>query len=165
LRRPDIPQEKQMTDSQTPTENAPALKIHGQYIKDLSFEIPNAPQVFLEMQGEAPEIPIHVDVSAAGVGQDLYEVVLRLRVEARVSGKTLFIAELDYAGLFALNLPEEQIGPYLLIECPRLLFPFARAIIADVTRDGGFPPLVLQPLDFVALYRTRLEEQAAAGTA
>lgn len=154
-----------MTDSQTPTENAPALKIHGQYIKDLSFEIPNAPQVFIEMQGEAPEIPIHVDVNAAGVGQGLYEVILRLKVEARVAGKALFIVELDYAGLFALNLPEEQIGPYLLIECPRLLFPFARAIIADVTRDGGFPPLVLQPLDFVSLYRSRLEEQAPAGTA
>ncbi|EPY03163.1 protein-export chaperone SecB [Magnetospirillum fulvum] len=154
-----------MTDSQNPTENAPALKIHGQYIKDLSFEIPNAPQVFLEAQGEAPEIPIQVDVSAGNVGQNLFEVVLRLRVEARTSGKALFIVELDYAGLFALNLPEDQIAPYLLIECPRLLFPFARAIIADVTRDGGFPPLVLQPLDFVALYRTRLEEQAAAGTA
>jgi len=154
-----------MTDSQTPTENAPALKIIGQYTKDLSFEIPNAPQVFLESQGDAPEIPIQVDVAAAGVGPNLYEVILRLRVEARTGEKKLFIVELDYAGLFALNLPEEQIAPCLLIECPRLLFPFARAIIADVTRDGGFPPLVLQPLDFVALYRTRLEEQAAAGTA
>jgi preprotein translocase subunit SecB len=139
----------------------PPLQVNAQYVKDLSFEVPGAPQIFIEMQGQTPDIPIHVDVNASGVGPDLYEVVLHLRIETKLETKPLFILELDYAGLFTLNVPEEQVHPVLLIECPRLLFPFARAIVGDLTRDGGFPPLMLQPLDFVALYRARLEELAA----
>jgi len=87
--------------------------------------------------------------------------VLHLKIEALLEGKALFILELAYAGVFTLNLPEEQIHPVLLIECPRLLFPFARNIVADMTRDGGLPPLLLQPLDFVQLYRARAEEMNA----
>ena len=116
------------------------------------------------MQNEQPDIPIHVDVNTSNVGPNLYEVVLHLRVEAKLPTKPLFIIELDYAGLFTVNLPEEQVYPVLMIECPRLLFPFARNIVADMTRDGGFPPLMLQPLDFVALYRSRLEEMQASQT-
>jgi preprotein translocase subunit SecB len=150
-----------MTDAQTPTEELPQLQVNMQYIKDLSFEIPGAPQSFIEMQGQNPEIPIHVDVNVANVGTNAYEVVLHLKVEALLEGKALFILELAYAGVFTLNLPEEQIHPVLLIECPRLLFPFARNIVADMTRDGGLPPLLLQPLDFVQLYRARVEEMNA----
>ncbi|ARJ66422.1 protein-export chaperone SecB [Magnetospirillum sp. ME-1] len=157
-----------MTDAQTPSEDLPQLQVNMQYIKDLSFEIPGAPHSFIEMQGKNPEIPIHVDVNVANVGNNAYEVVLHLKVEALLDGKALFILELAYAGVFTLNLPEEQIHPVLLIECPRLLFPFARNIVADMTRDGGLPPLLLQPLDFVQLYRARVEEmnaQQAAGQA
>ena len=158
-----------MTDTPTPQAEQPALQVNGQYIKDLSFEIPAAPQVFLEPQGQNPEIPIHVDVNASSLAPNLYEVVLHLHIEAKLPAKPLFIVELDYAGLFTVNVPEDQVHPVLMIECPRLLFPFARNIVADLTRDGGFPPLMIQPLDFVALYRARLEEMAAqqqpAGTA
>ena len=157
-----------MTDAQTPSEDLPQLQVNMQYIKDLSFEIPGAPHSFIEMQGKNPEIPIHVDVNVANVGANAYEVVLHLKVEALLEGKALFILELAYAGVFTLNLPEDQIHPVLLIECPRLLFPFARNIVADMTRDGGLPPLLLQPLDFVQLYRARVDEmnaQQAAGQA
>ena len=150
-----------MTDAQTPSEDLPQLQVNMQYIKDLSFEIPGAPHSFIEMQGKNPEIPIHVDVNVTNVSPNAYEVVLHLKVEALLDGKALFILELAYAGVFTLNLPEEQIHPVLLIECPRLLFPFARNIVADMTRDGGLPPLLLQPLDFVQLYRARVEEMNA----
>lgn len=150
-----------MTDTPTPQADQLTLQVNGQYIKDLSFEVPGAPQVFIESQGQNPEIPIHVDVNATTIGPNLYEVVLHLRIEAKLPTKPLFIVELDYAGLFTVNVPEDQIHPVLLIECPRLLFPFARNIVADLTRDGGFPPLMIQPLDFVALFRARLEEMAA----
>ncbi|EME70434.1 preprotein translocase subunit SecB [Paramagnetospirillum caucaseum] len=150
-----------MTDAQTPSEDLPQLQVNMQYIKDLSFEIPGAPHSFIEMQGKNPEIPIHVDVNVANVGANAYEVVLHLKVEALLEGKALFILELAYAGVFTLNLPEDQIHPVLLIECPRLLFPFARNIVADMTRDGGLPPLLLQPLDFVQLYRARVDEMNA----
>ncbi|OAN50341.1 protein-export chaperone SecB [Paramagnetospirillum marisnigri] len=150
-----------MTDTPTPQAELPQLQINGQYIKDLSFEVPAAPQVFMEQKNENPEIPIHVDVNATNLGPNLFEVVLHMRIEAKLPSKPLFILELDYAGLFTVNFPEEQMHPVLMIECPRLLFPFARNIVADMTRDGGFPPLMLQPLDFVALYRSRLEEISA----
>ena len=150
-----------MTDAQTPSEDLPQLQVNMQYIKDLSFEIPGAPHSFIEMQGKNPEIPIHVDVNVTNVSPNAYEVVLHLKVEALLDGKALFILELAYAGVFTLNLPEEQVHPVLLIECPRLLFPFARNIVADMTRDGGLPPLLLQPLDFVQLYRARVEEMNA----
>lgn len=153
-----------MNDTPNPQADLPQLQVNGQYIKDLSFEIPAAPQIFLEMQNEQPDIPIHVDVNTSNVAPNLYEVVLHLRVEAKLPAKPLFIIELDYAGLFTVNLPEEQVYPVLMIECPRLLFPFARNIVADMTRDGGFPPLMLQPLDFVALYRSRLEEMQGKQT-
>ncbi len=150
-----------MTETPTPQGDEPQLQVNGQYIKDLSFEIPGAPQVLLEAQSQNPDIPIHVDVNATGIGPNMFEVVLHIRIEARLPAKPLFILELDYAGLFTVNLPEDQIHPVLLIECPRLLFPFARNIVADLTRDGGFPPLMIQPLDFVSLYRARLEQMAA----
>lgn len=154
-----------MTDAQTPTENLPQLQVNMQYIKDLSFEIPGAPQAFVEMQGKNPEIGVHVDVNAGALGGNAYEVVLHLKISADLDGKALFILELAYGGVFIVNMPEEQVHPVLLIECPRLLFPFARNIVADMTRDGGLPPLMLQPLDFVQLYRARLEEMQAAGQA
>lgn len=146
-------------------QNLPPIQVNAQYIKDLSFEVPGAPAVFVELQNGQPEIAVQVNLNAQPLGENLFEVVLQMNIDAKLNGKPAFIAELAYGGVFTLNVPEEHVQPMLLIECPRLLFPFARNIIADVTRDGGFPPMLLQPIDFVALFRQRLEEVEAEGNA
>jgi preprotein translocase subunit SecB len=129
-----------------------------QFTKDLSFEVPGAPEIFLTLR-EAPQISIALDVQARRLqeGQEIYEISLQIRADAKTSqGQAAFIAELVYCGIFTLNgVPAEMIEPVLLVECPRLLFPFARNILADVTRDGGFPPVLLQPIDFVQLWQSR----------
>ena len=144
---------------------APRLSIQSQYVKDLSFENPNAP-TSLEAGGARPEISIRVDVRVDSRDESRHEVVLHLNIEARAGEQATFMLELTYAGLFGLlNIPPESRQPILLIECPRLLFPFARRIVADTVRDGGFPPLMIDPIDFASLYRRRQQEQqqAAAG--
>ena len=155
-----------MTDTTTgaqPTNvqpNAPHIAVNAQYVKDLSFENPNAPQSLLA-GGEAPKIEVSVDVQARALGENRYEVELRITASATRQGVRAFVAEVQYAGLFTLlNFDNDTLRAICLIECPRLLFPFARRIIADVTRDGGFPPLMLEPIDFVALYRSQLAAQA-----
>jgi preprotein translocase subunit SecB len=135
-----------------------AIQVNAQYIKDLSFEVPGAPGIFLELAGTQPELSVRVDLNAQLIGGNNYEVVLQLAAEAKVKDKVAFIVELSYAGVFTLMVPEEHLQPILMIEAPRLLFPFARAIIAGVTGEGGLPPLLLQPIDFNALYRARLEQ-------
>jgi preprotein translocase subunit SecB len=155
-------------NSQTPPGGAPAdpaypprLTVVSQYVKDLSFENPRAPRSL--QAGEArPEIQIRVDVRAQQVEAEQYEVSLQLHAEAKSGAETAFMVELTYAGLFGLlNIPPESLQPLLLIECPRLLFPFARRVVADATRDGGFPPLLIDPIDFATLYRRR-QQQAQA---
>jgi preprotein translocase subunit SecB len=142
---------------------APRLSILSQYIKDLSFENPRAPGS-LEPGRSRPEIQIRVDARAQELGAERYEVTFQLHCEAKSGADPVFVVELTYAGLFSLsNVPPDSMQPVLLIECPRLLFPFARRIVADVTRDGGFPPLMIDPIDFVALYRRR-QEQAQGGS-
>jgi preprotein translocase subunit SecB len=142
---------------------APRLAILSQYIKDLSFENPRAPGS-LESGRSRPEIQVRVDARAQDLGGERYEVIFQLHCEAKSSDGAVFMVELTYAGLFSLsNVPQDSLQPVLLIECPRLLFPFARRIVADVTRDGGFPPLMIDPIDFVTLYRRRQEQQAQAG--
>jgi len=135
----------------------PPLLINAQYVRDLSFESPNAPGIFSEMR-QQPQISVSVDVQAAPVNeqQSLYEVRLKVNAEGKVGDKTAFITELDYGALVTVNAPAEQVSPLLLIEAPRHMFPFARNVLADATRDGGFPPVVLQPLDFVELFRRRV---------
>ncbi|EDP62126.1 export protein SecB [alpha proteobacterium BAL199] len=142
------------------------IQIHAQYVKDLSFENPKAP-ASLQPQSEAPRIEVNVDVQAAKVADnDLYEVVLKITASGKNSSSQLFLAELTYGGLFTLQgIPEDSLHPVLLIECPRILFPFARAIIAEVTRDGGFPPLLIQPVDFAAMYRQSAGSGEAPGSA
>jgi preprotein translocase subunit SecB len=147
--------------AQQDSQQAPRLMIQSQYIKDLSFENPRAP-TSLEPGQSRPEITVRVDVRAQNLGLERYEITLQLHVEARSGADPAFVVELTYGGLFSLvNIPQESLQPLLLIECPRLLFPFARRIVADATRDGGFPPLMIDPIDFVALYRRR-QEQAQA---
>ncbi len=139
-------------------DTAPRFNIVHQYIKDLSFEVPGAPQVFAE--GTVPDVAVNVDVAVNAVGEPKYEVALRVDARGTVAGKSLFIVELVYAGLIeASGLQRDQLQPALLIEGPRLLFPFARNIVAGLTRDGGLPPLMISPIDFVALYRNRVAKQ------
>ncbi|MHC8508030.1 MAG: protein-export chaperone SecB [Rhodospirillales bacterium] len=139
------------------------MAVNAQYTKDLSFEAPAAPGVFMQMQKEAPDINVNIDVRAQPFQQkNVYEVTLHIRAECKVGDTTGFMLELQYAGLFTLNIPENQVQPMVMIECPRFLFPFARNIIADATRDGGFPPLMLGPVDFAAMFRTQVEKQKAA---
>ena len=142
-----------MTDAVNP--EMPPMFVNGQYVKDLSFEVPGAPAIYGDMDG-SPEIPIHVDVTVNPHRENIYEVVLHLKIDASLNGKSVFIVELAYGGIFTVNVPPESISPMLLIEAPRLLFPFARNIVADLTRDGGFPPLMIQPIDFMQLYRQRM---------
>ena len=138
----------------------PGLMVNLQYVKDLSFEVPGAPDIFVQMK-QQPEVAINLDVNARQVAQGSFEVVLSIRAEAKTAGKAAFIAELDYAGIFTLNsIPQELVEPVLLVEAPRLLFPFARNIVAEITRDGGFPPVMLQPIDFLALWQSRRQQQA-----
>jgi len=136
---------------------SPKLSIVNQYIKDLSFENPHAPQGIQQQQ--RPEIQIKVDTRSQPVSEDRHECVLELSINAKSGESTVFMLELSYGGVFSVaNIPNESLQPLLLIECPRLLFPFARRIVADATRDGGFPPLMIDPIDFVALYRRKIQQ-------
>ncbi|NOZ65837.1 MAG: protein-export chaperone SecB [Alphaproteobacteria bacterium] len=142
------------------------IGILGQYIKDLSFENPTPAQTLQKMSTEKPSMDINVNLNARAVGEDIYEVDLKITTTAKAGDDIAFVAELVYSGLFgAKNLPENTLQPFLMIEAPRQIFPFARRILADVTRDGGFPPLMLEPIDFAALYQQQMQaaqEQATA---
>ena len=138
----------------------PQVTTLAQYIKDLSVENPSAPQVF---QWETqPSLDVQFHLNAEKVADDVHEVTLRIEVTARSDNGVHFVVDLSYAGIFGLrNIPEEALGPFLLIEAPRLLFPFARQIIADAVINTGFPPLLLDPIDFVALYQQRMAQVQA----
>lgn len=136
----------------------PLLTIRGQYIKDLSFEAPRGPFVVNELK-EPPKMDVNVDLEAKKVGDDLFESLLKISVTASSPQESLFVTELTYGGIFQLqNVPEERIQPMLFIDCPFIIFPFARRVLADVTRDGGFPPLMLEPIDFHGLFAKRAQE-------
>ena len=140
---------------------APSMKILGQYLKDFSFENPNAPQS-MNIQNGSPDINISVNVNARNLTQTDFEVELHLEAKATHQGKAVFAADMLYAGVFRLeNVPQEALHPIVLVECPRMLFPFARQVLADATRNGGFPPLMLDPIDFMGMYQRRLAEQKA----
>lgn len=134
----------------------PQLGILLQYVKDFSFENPNAPRS-IAPSGQQPAININISVDATPLTETDVEVTLRLDGKAELQGLLLFGFELLYAGVFRIqNVPADSLQPTVLIECPRLLFPFAREIVASATRNGGFPPLLLEPVDFVAVYRQRM---------
>jgi len=141
---------------------APVI-VQGQYLRDLSFESPNAPESLQMMSGQ-PDINVEINVKPRKVGDNDYEVTLYMKVIAEEGGRNLFIVECDYAGLFTLgDVPEEAIDPIVAIEAPRLLFPFTRNIIADAIREGGFPPLLIQPIDFVSLYEQQMQAGGGEG--
>jgi len=148
-------------EAEAGADQQPALVINAQYIKDLSFEAPNAPQIFQLMSQHQPDISVNIDVRGQNREASLYEVDLHMKAECKCGETVAFILELIYSGVFTINVPEDQVQPVLLIECPRLLFPFARSILADATRDGGFPPLLLGPVDFVAMYQRQMEAASA----
>jgi preprotein translocase subunit SecB len=147
------------------------LAVNIQYIKDLSFENPKAPQIFVQ-QGQNPNIAVNVRVDGQQIGDATYEIVLHFEVGAKTDADSVFLIEMDYAGVVTLApLPQEAIGPMLMVEAPRLLFPFARQVISNTIAAAGFPPLMINPIDFADLYRRQLAAQQAqraanpAGTA
>jgi preprotein translocase subunit SecB len=141
-------------------DTGPAVGLIAQYIKDMSFENPNAPAVY-QWTGQ-PQVDVQFNIGAAPTGDDVHEVTLRITVRSSAADKVAYQVELDYAGLFGFrNIPEDQVTPFLLAEAPRLLFPFARRVIADAVRDGGFAPMMLEPIDFHALYLQQAEATAA----
>ena len=138
------------------------IVVHAQYIKDLSFENPNAPDILIDPP-QQPDVQIGVNVGARGLNSDQYEVILSLSANAKTEDKALFLAELTYAAIVsAPGASRDDLNPLIMIEAPRLMFPFARAIISDMTRDGGFMPLSIQPIDFVAVYQSNVERQKEA---
>ena len=142
----------------------PQINVLGQYIKDLSFENPSAPRSL--RTGVKPSIQINFNVQAQPMGEEMFEVALTLEANATSDDGVIYNMELVYAGGFRLhNLPKEAIQPVLFIECPALLFPFVRRLVGDLTREGGFPPLLLDPIDFASLYRQRLMQNQAAANA
>ncbi len=154
-----------MADTQNGGAAIPQLSINAQYVKDLSFESPNAPQSLTNQAGP-PQIAVNVDVQARGIAPEMFEIILTVKADAKQQDKTAFVIELVYGGVFTLkNIPQESLEPVCLIECPRLLFPYARRVVSDTVRDGGYPPLMLEPIDFAELYRRSKAQQAAPGRA
>lgn len=140
-------------------DTSPQVGVISQYVKDLSFENPNSPAVY-QWAGQ-PRIDVQFNIGSQAVADDVFEVVLKIEVKADTDNGVAFLVDLSYAGLFGLrNIPADQLQPFLLAEAPRIIFPFARRILADTVRDGGFPPLMLEPIDFTGLYLQ--QAQAAA---
>lgn len=133
--------------------------INAQYVKDLSFENPGAPENLVG-KGDAPKIDVSVDIQVKALAEKTFEVALIISAGAKIQDKTLFMAELSYGGVFTVDVPDAEKEPVLMIYCPGMLFPFARRILSDATRDGGFPPLMLDPIDFAALFQQHKMHQA-----
>ena len=151
-----------MADTPAPNgaqdESTPSLNALAQYTKDFSFENPNAPRS-LTPQEQGPQISIQVNVNAKQLAETDFEVDLTLEGDAKTADDVLFKFELTYSGVFRIrNVPQDQLHPVVMIECPRLLFPFARQMVAEAVRNGGFPPLYIDPIDFVGLYRQKAAE-------
>jgi preprotein translocase subunit SecB len=152
-----------MTDQQNPPQpTGVPLSVNLQYLKDLSFESPRAPQVFVS-EGPQSQVGVNVRVDGRGVGENTYEITLHLEVAATAGDAQVFLLEMDYAGIFTVpQLVPEVLGPLLMIEAPRMLFPFARQIVSNTVAAGGFPPLLINPIDFADLYRRQLAAQVQA---
>jgi preprotein translocase subunit SecB len=142
----------------------PRMQVRTQYIKDISFENVTA-QKYKAPTG-APDVKVGVNLDGKKLEDGTFEVVMHIEVKATASNEPMFLLEMDYAGIFTIeNVPNEQLHPYLMIECPRMLFPYVRRIVSDVTRDGGFPPVNVDNIDFLQLYRNEIARRQAAQTA
>jgi len=139
----------------------PVFGIEKLYVKDISVEVPNAPEIFLER--EAPQVEIQLNSAGRGLGDGAYEVLLTVTVTAKLGEKTVFLVEVGQAGIFRImNVPNEQIEPLIAVACPNILFPYARETVSDAVTRAGFSPVVLQPVNFEAMYMQRLQEQMPA---
>lgn len=145
------------------TASSPApiqITINGQYVKDFSFENPNAPEIFAPSQN-SPQLDLGVNVQARPLADHVYEVLLVLKLAAKLEGKTAFISELSYGGVFTLPImQDEQLKIFLFVEAPRMLFPFARNVVANAVREGGFPQVLINPIDFAGLYQANAGQLA-----
>ena len=147
-----------MSEQETPN---PVFSIEKIYVKDLSVEVPNAPQIYLER--ETPNINIQLQTKAQGVGEGLFEVALTVTVTSKIAEKTVFLVEVGQAGIFRVqNVPSENMDPLLSIACPNILYPYAREVVSDAVTRAGFAPVMLQPVNFEALYMSRLQQQEEA---
>ena len=155
--KPFQPENLELAAAADPENNGlPEAATIAQYIKDLSVENPNAPAVF--QWGVQPQLDVQFNIAVNKVADDVHEVTLKIDVSAKSDNGTHFIVDLTYGGVFAFrNLPEEALPPFLLVEAPRLLFPFARQIVADAVQNTGFPPLLLDPIDFASAYMAQVE--------
>ena len=149
-------------------ETAPSFAIEKLYVKDISLEVPNAPEIFLER--ESPEIGIQLQTAVQGLGDDAFEVTLTVTVTAKLveekAEKTVFLVEVGQAGIFRVrNVPEENLTPLLSVACPNILFPYARELVSDAVSRAGFAPVILQPVNFEALYAARAEQASAEAAA
>jgi preprotein translocase subunit SecB len=153
-----------MAETQPPaggTPSMPHVAILAHFVRDLSFENVGAIEG-TPITGQPPDISVTVNLDGNGIGEDRYQVNMKLNARAVSGEHTRFLVELDYCGIFAINnAPEQHIHPIMFIECPRLLLPFARRVVADVTRDGGYPPLMIDNVDFASLYRQKIEQLRA----
>src|SRR5664279_65433 len=139
----------------------PVFGIEKLYVKDLSVEVPNAPEIFLER--EAPQVEIQLNTAGRSVGDSVYEVVLTVTVTAKVGDKTVFLVEVGQAGIFRIqNVPEAEMEPLVAVACPNILFPYAREAVSDSVVRAGFQPIVLQPVNFEGMYMQRLQQQEEA---
>lgn len=139
----------------------PGFGIEKVYVKDFSLEVPNAPQIFLDR--DAPEVNLQLNTQGDAIGDGVFDVVLTVTVTAKIKDKTVFLVEVGQAGIFRIvNIPQEQMEPLIAVACPNILFPYAREAVSDAITRAGFQPIVLQPVNFEAMYVQRLEEQAAA---
>lgn len=141
----------------------PVFGIEKLYIKDLSIEVPHAPEIYLER--ETPQVEIQLGTAGRALGEGAYEVVLTVTVTTKLEDKTVFLVEIGQAGIFRIvNVPDEQVEPLIAVACPNILFPYAREAVSDAVTRAGFAPIVLQPVNFEAMYMQRLQEQASAPT-
>lgn len=153
-----------MNDTTNPAGQFP-ITVNAQYIKDFSFENPNAPRSLMT-GAKPPNVEVNINVEARPLADDTYEVTLKVNAEAKTEEFSCFVVELAYAAIMTLKgFNEDQIQPVLMIEGPRLLFPFARQIVADATREGGFPPLLINPIDFAAMYQQNVVQSGQGGNA
>ncbi len=140
----------------------PVFGIEKLYVKDLSVEVPNAPEIFLER--DQPQVEIQLNTSGRGVGEGVFEVVLTVTVTAKFGEKTVFLVEVGQGGIFRIqNVADEQIEPLIAVACPNILFPFAREAVSDAVARAGFQPIILQPVNFEGMYMQRLQQQAESG--
>lgn len=155
-KKPKKSEDKKST-SQAADNSVKSISVEGQYIKDLSFENPGAPGSFQNLSQQ--KVDLNVDIKVAKLAENSYEVTLVIQVNSKSGEDTIFIVELSYSGIFSIQIPEQELQPILMVYCPNLLFPYVRRILSDVTRDGGLPPLMLDPIDFSRLYMQHIEAQ------